>query len=94
MPSIEQVAERYADRIRHAPDKNLAVVEVADLINGLTYSDGRRLSFSDRERLVSLVAEGLLSKRPRRGGGFITEGENRNTLALIELLRRATGVGK
>jgi ribosomal protein L22 len=93
--SIEQLAEAYAARIRQANHKEREIREIASLINGLTYSDGGRpLSLTDKSKLVLLVAEGLASKRTRPGGGFITEGENRNTLALVGLLRRATGVDK
>jgi hypothetical protein len=94
MPSIEELAEEYADRIRDAANKEREIASIASLITGLTYRDGGHLSISDKEKLVTLVAEGLASKRTRPGGGFITEGENRNTLALVGLLRRAVGIGK
>jgi hypothetical protein len=94
MPSIEQLAEKYADRIRNAVNKEREIANIASVITGLTYDDGRHLSISDKEKLVSRVAEGLASKRTRPGGGFITEGENRSTLALVGLLRRAIGIDK
>jgi hypothetical protein len=93
MPTLEQVAESYANRLRGATDKDAEVEEIARNINGLVDEGQRPITATVKELIVQSLQGHLIDTRTDAQGRarLLKEGDNKRYLELVRALKALLG---
>ena len=86
MPTFEELAKSYAEKLASAPDRKHAANEIVRSIEGLVYTGTKEsLSAADKRRIVELV------RTPIQFGIHIREADNAAYLAMINYVYQKLG---
>ena len=96
MPTYQQLASKYAARLREANDRRAELRLVAVEINSLVDATGNRLLRADKLEIAELIMRSLapgMTVKPRNIADVpnIREGENKHYLEVVKTLRGLLG---